>query len=120
MKNLFVKWFILAALLSFSIEASPQDGGADLWKKNCRSCHTIGGGTLVGPDLKDITERRDMDWIRPFIKSSQAMIEAGDSLAVALYEEFNQASMNDHTHLSDENIDSIMTYGRARIRFGAG
>ena len=53
----------------------------------CKACHTIGGGKLVGPDLKDITEKRDEAWLIKFIKNSQELIDAGDPVAIQVFEE---------------------------------
>ena len=41
----------LLALASFP--AAAQDR-VDDFKTHCVSCHTIGGGRLVGPDLRDV------------------------------------------------------------------
>ncbi len=30
----------------------------DDFATNCSSCHTIGGGALLGPDLKGVSERQ--------------------------------------------------------------
>ena len=34
---------------------------AQYFRQNCASCHTIGGGRLTGPDLKDVTKRKERD-----------------------------------------------------------
>ena len=99
---------LLVVLMSMSVTA--QDAGENLFKKNCQACHTIGGGKLVGPDLVGVAEKRDSDWLHSFIRSSQTMIADGDSLAVALFIENNEAIMNDHQHLSDAEIDTILNY----------
>lgn len=62
---------------------------AEAWQKGlCMSCHSVGAGKLVGPDLKGITEKRSEEWLLKFIKSPKAMIDSGDETAVALFEEF--------------------------------
>ncbi len=62
---------------------------AEAWQKGlCMSCHSVGAGKLVGPDLKGITEKRSEEWLLKFIKSPKAMIDSGDKVAVALFEEF--------------------------------
>lgn len=47
--------------------------------QNCQSCHTIGGGRLVGPDLKGVLTRRDRDWLSRFIPDPKAVIDGGDA-----------------------------------------
>ena len=60
---------------------------ADEFKKLCISCHTIGGGRIVGPDLKDVHERKDRAWLVRFIADPQSMLASGDAYALKLKEE---------------------------------
>jgi mono/diheme cytochrome c family protein len=69
-----------------ALAATGQDA-ASFFGANCASCHTIGGGRLTGPDLKDVTERKDRDWLRDFIVNPAAKINAGDPYALQLLEE---------------------------------
>ena len=55
--------------------------------QNCASCHTIGGGRLSGPDLKDVGDRRDRDWLIAFLLDPKGVIDSGDPYAVKLLEE---------------------------------
>ena len=41
-----------AVIAAVSPVASAQDT-PDYFRQNCMNCHTIGGGRLTGPDLKD-------------------------------------------------------------------
>lgn len=59
--------------------------------RSCAACHTVGGGRLVGPDLRGVTERRTEPWLREFIRSSQSVVKSGDSTAVALFDEYKVA-----------------------------
>ncbi len=86
-----------------------QDG-KDLFEKNCRVCHHIGEGKLVGPDLMDVTKRRDRPWLEKFIRNSQEVIQSGDPVAVKLYEEHNKSLMPSFTQLSAAEINSIIDY----------
>lgn len=49
-------------LLLLPAIAAAQDA-ADFFRQNCVSCHTIGGGRLTGPDLKDVLTRKDRAWL---------------------------------------------------------
>ena len=60
---------------------------ADEFKKLCISCHTIGGGRIVGPDLKDVHERKERAWLVRFIADPQSMLASGDAYALKLKEE---------------------------------
>lgn len=57
---------------------------ADYFRTNCMSCHTIGGGRLTGPDLKNVTQRKDRAWLVNFLQDPRAVIDAGDAYATQL------------------------------------
>jgi len=76
----------------------------------CKACHTIGGGKLVGPDLKGITEKMDEAWLIKFIRNSQEMVQSGDPDAVKIWEEYNKIPMPPHPQFSDDQIRDILLY----------
>lgn len=77
------------------------------FEKSCSSCHTIGGGDDVGPDLKGVTEKRSREWLQEFIKSSQTMILSGDPVANELFVKFKNKKMPDQD-LTPEEIDALL------------
>ncbi len=95
-----------------SMHAQSASEGKQLFTA-CAACHTIGGGKMVGPDLKGITERRDRDWLYSFIRNSQEMVKAGDPIAVEVFNEYNKVPMppNDFT---DEQLESVLLYIEAK------
>lgn len=84
--------------------------GETLFKLNCSLCHTIGQGKLIGPDLTNISDRRDLEWIKKFIRSSQSLVQSGDPVAQSLFNEFNQMLMPDQQTLTMEQINAILDY----------
>lgn len=74
------------AVLVLAGPAMGQDA-ADFFRQNCVSCHTIGGGRLSGPDLKNVTQRQDRAWLVQFIQNPQAAMDRGDPIALRLREE---------------------------------
>ncbi len=78
---------LVAAVALAATPARAAEAAADDFRANCATCHTIGGGRLVGPDLKDVTKRRDRDWLRRFIPNPQAVIQGGDPYAQKLLSE---------------------------------
>ncbi len=76
---------LLGAPLLLSAPANGQDT-PDYFRLNCTNCHTIGGGRLTGPDLKDVTKRQDRQWLAKFLMNPRAMIDSGDSYAKELFE----------------------------------
>jgi cytochrome c2 len=73
-------------LFAGAATASAQDS-AQFFRQNCMSCHTIGGGRITGPDLKDVTGRRDRQWLARFIVDPKAVIDSGDPYAKQLVDE---------------------------------
>jgi cytochrome c2 len=65
----------------------------DDFRLNCTSCHTIGGGRLVGPDLRGVTERKERAWLARFIVDPQAVIDSGDAYALKLLDEARGVKM---------------------------
>lgn len=76
----------LMLLFLCAIPALSQDAPA-FFKQNCTSCHTIGGGRLTGPDLKDVTQAKDKAWLTEFVQNPKAKIDAGDPYATKLQQD---------------------------------
>lgn len=73
----------LAALVLVGLIGLPEAGVAqdtpEYFQQNCMNCHTIGGGALTGPDLKDVAKRQpDREWLIRFMMDPNAMIAGGD------------------------------------------
>lgn len=66
---------------------APSEETIAFFEANCMSCHTIGGGRLTGPDLKGLTERRELDWLVEFIPDPKGMIDRGDPYAAKLFQD---------------------------------
>lgn len=101
---------ILFILLTGEISVAFSQDGETIFRQNCATCHRIGAGRLVGPDLKDLHKRRDPEWIVSFIRSSQTMVMKGDKDAIMLFKEYNQVIMPEQKHLSDQNISDLLAY----------
>jgi len=108
MKNSFkISLFVMLSMLAFMFGKANE--GQELFSKMCAPCHSIGKGKLLGPDLKDITEKRAQDWLIPYIQSSQTLIKNGDPDAIASYKEFNNLVMPDQP-LDDRQVKAILKY----------
>lgn len=84
----------------------------------CSSCHTVGDGDALGPDLAGVNERRDREWLLGFMRSPQEAVEDGDPVAQALYERFGRM-MPDQPFARDEMetlLDYIAAGGPASVR----
>ena len=100
--------FLFFLIIPFFASSQEAMDGKELFRNYCKACHNI-DKKLVGPALKGIHERRDSTWIYNFIKGSQAMIEAGDPTAVALFAEYNEVLMPNQP-VNDAQIAAILAY----------
>jgi mono/diheme cytochrome c family protein len=78
--------FVLLLALAIGSAVLAQDPVAE-FKTLCVSCHTIGGGRLVGPDLKNVAERKDRAWLARFIVDPASVLASGDAYAIKLRNE---------------------------------
>src|SRR5215468_7064554 len=67
---------------------SNDQAGQILFKRICAPCHTIGVGDRVGPDLRDVTARRDRAWLTNFIRNPKKMFADKDPIVLAMAEKF--------------------------------
>lgn len=92
--------------------------GKALFNQNCAACHSM-DRKMTGPALANVETRLsedeglDKEWIYTWIKNSSGMIKSGDSYAVKIYNEYNQAAMTAFPTLSDQDIDDILAYTAA-------
>jgi mono/diheme cytochrome c family protein len=87
--------------------AAAQDA-SDFFRQNCVSCHTIGGGRLTGPDLKNVTQRKDRDWLIDFLQSPQAMMDKGDAYALKLQQEARGVVMPNISGMSKDRARGLL------------
>lgn len=82
--------------------------GRTVWvRRGCYACHGI-GRQLAGPDLAGVTERRDHDWLRRWLKDTKAMLES-DPQARAMLEQYRNMKMPQIT-LSDADVDALLQF----------
>ncbi len=104
-KNKFL--VLLFCILLNSISNSQET--ADYFKQNCFSCHTIGGGRLTGPDLKDVAKRKDKAWLTKFILDPKSVIDSGDPYALQLQKDARGSIMPTLPTLSKSRVEVILT-----------
>jgi len=83
----------LLLLVGMGTGAALAQDRVDDFRLNCTSCHTIGGGRLVGPDLQNVSERKDRAWLARFIVDPQGVIDSGDAYAMKLLDEARGVKM---------------------------
>jgi len=100
---------LIAMLTMFNTVVADTPDGAALFERNCVSCHTIGQGDRVGPDLAGVTERRDKAWLHRQIQEPDVMIAEGDPVAMELVEQYNGMVMP-NLGLDDGSVTAILDY----------
>jgi len=115
--TVFLKSFTFLLLFSSSFSAMAQDAvdvarqkeGRKLYNNLCASCHKL-DRKLIGPALAGVTERRENDWLKAWIKNNAALRASGDRDAIAIFNEYNGSVMSAFPQLSDSQIDDILYY----------
>ncbi|MBI3664401.1 MAG: cytochrome c [Acidobacteria bacterium] len=112
--------FVLAAaaIFLFLPAGAPAQDAAAFFKQNCSSCHTIGGGRLAGPDLKNVHTRRDRAWLKQYIPNPRAMMDRGDPYALKLLQSAQGVIMPPPQGLTDARLDEILNFIEAESKSG--
>ncbi len=107
-KNISIIIFsIIFCLISIEYVGSAEKG-EEIFQSNCAGCHTIGKGTLVGPDLSGVTLRREENWLIRQIKDPDGLVAEKDPAALKLLKDFNMPMVA--LGLSDTEIAAIISY----------
>lgn len=88
--------------------ATVEKGKALFASKGCIACHKMGGGKLVGPDLKGVTTRRTATWIARMIVAPERMVKE-DPQARKLFAEMMTPMANQNVN-QDTELPALMGY----------
>lgn len=80
-----------------------------LFDSKCASCHTIGGGDRIGPDLAGVATRRSPAWLARYLKEPDKVLAEGDPAAQALFERYNKVNMP-NLNLGTEDVSALLAY----------
>lgn len=96
--------------------------GENLFRTRCTACHTIGGesrsvgaGALIeknnqlGPDLLDVTIRRDRAWLERWLANPAKMLAENDPIAKQLYVQYNKVIMPNF-HFGEVEVNALIEY----------
>jgi protein SCO1/2 len=99
---------LAAAQGSFTIDPNLAKRGKYVYEYNgCYMCHAF-GKIRAAPDLAGVTERRDHDWLRQWLKDTEGML-ASDPQARAMLEQWKFVKMP-QVKLTDRDIDALLHY----------
>lgn len=86
----------------------PSEETISYFKQNCSSCHTIGGGKLAGPDLRNVTQRRTREQLTKYVADPKAAIDSGDPYLVKLWNDANGVYMPPPPAITPERIAKLL------------
>src|SRR6185369_111694 len=91
--------------------AAPTDPvavrGKLAFESKCLACHSIAGGDKLGPDLYQVSKRRDDAWLTRWLKNPEPML-AGDAAAKQMLDKYKVPMPNQN--LSDQEIREYVAY----------
>ena len=92
--------------------ATPTDPlavrGKQDFESKCLACHSIGQGKKLGPDLANITKRRNDAWITSWLLNPEKML-ANDADAKAMLKEYNNIPMPNQ-NLTSAEVQQYLKY----------
>lgn len=111
------KTVVLSIVLLLNLSVFAQDAalsadalaGEALFKANCTSCHAMNSKQL-GPALQGVHTRRTDEWLVKWIRNNEALRASGDKDAIAIFNEYGGAAMNNFENLTEAQVGTIITY----------
>ena len=83
--------------------------GARIFGEKCVSCHTIGQGVRVGPDLRDVHKRRDRAWLIRWVADPKGL-STSDPEAQKLVAEWRRFGLMQPSGLDEKQIVQVLAY----------
>ncbi|HEY9724376.1 MAG TPA: cytochrome c [Oscillatoriaceae cyanobacterium] len=99
------------------VSLAQSGAGETLFKQDCASCHSIGRGQIVGPDLQGVTHRDDPEWVAKFVTDPEPMLDS-DAHAKAMLGQYLVKMPN--LHLTAAQISAIEAYFRQQDEAAKG
>ena len=87
--------------------------GEALFIKTCASCHSIGRGDKVGPDLVNLMSRRDRAWVSGFIADPERSLSQDTPVARELNAKYQTVRMP-NLGLADVDVSDVIAYIEAK------
>lgn len=112
-----MKIIVSALVLTFSMSSFAFDA-AKYFKSTCATCHTIGEGDKIGPDLAGLSKRRKVDWIVKFVNYPDGMIngdeeepgyEKADPIAKKVYALYKPQMMAEQ-EMTKAQVEAVLKY----------
>lgn len=83
--------------------------GESLFRTRCASCHTIGAGDRLGPDVAHVSARRSRAWLVRWIKEPDKMLHERDPVATAQLARYRGLAMP-NLGLNDVDAEALIAF----------
>ncbi len=122
-------WTMPSKIINDDYTDAPQlkapSMGENLFRTRCTICHTIGAGNeqhtigsnestqidrhRTGPDLMNVTDKRDHDWLARWLANPEKMLEEKDPIALAITAEYDGMIMP-NLKLNEVEVNALIEY----------
>ncbi len=82
----------------------------DDFATNCANCHTIGGGPLLGPDLKGVSERQSREWLVDWMMDPMGVLISGDPYALELQRAARGSVMTSTPGMNEARANQLLDF----------
>jgi protein SCO1/2 len=89
------------------------------FESRCASCHTIGDGDRIGPDLLHVTARRERRWLVRYLKEPDKVLAERDATAVRLFQQYREVRMP-NLQLGADEVAALLAYLEQRSQAVGG
>ncbi|HET9594400.1 MAG TPA: hypothetical protein VFP65_02405 [Anaeromyxobacteraceae bacterium] len=69
----------------------------------------MGGGDRLGPDLAGVTRARDQQWLVRYLSAPDALLAAGDPIALGLYARYREVRMP-NLRLGEGDVTALIEF----------
>ena len=92
--------------------------GENLFRTRCSPCHVIGGADqvpafqnarLLGPDLLNVTKRREREWLARWLAEPDKMLAEKDPIAMELFAKHQKVAMPNFS-LNKKDVSALIDY----------
>lgn len=101
--------FLLIATASPVANAQSVQAGEKVFQQKCAACHSVGGGKLIGPDLKGVTSSRPYDWLARWIGAPDSVLAHKDPYATSLLQQYQGVQMP-NLQLSRADVNDVLAF----------
>ena len=92
-----------------ALDKDKADKGKAIYEMKCQACHRLDAQKVVGPGWKDVTKRRQPEWIMNMILNVDEMLQK-DPEAIKLVEAYLMKMPNQN--VTEEEAYQILEYMR--------